>query len=51
MRTIVNKTYAEIVPGNSVLAERRLQTGDLRAWDNSFGDTEMPPGTRRKPGR
>jgi len=41
MRTIVNKTFEEIVSGDTVSVQRRLQGGDVRAWDNVFGDTDM----------
>ena len=42
MRTIVNKTFEEIVPGDTMSVQRRLQAGDLRAWDNSFGCIDLP---------
>ncbi len=44
MRTIVNKTFEEIVPGDSASVQRRLQAGDVRAWDAAFGDPDMLAG-------
>jgi phosphate acetyltransferase len=41
MKTIVNKTFEEIVPGDSASIQRCLQAGDVRAWDAAFGDTDM----------
>jgi phosphotransacetylase len=46
MRTIVNKTFDEIVVGDSASAERRLQAGDVRAWSAAFGEA----GTLAGPG-
>jgi len=37
-RTLVNKTFDEIAVGDSALAERRLQGGDVRAWSAAFGE-------------
>jgi phosphotransacetylase len=39
MRTIVNKTFDEIAPGDTASIRRTLQAGDVRAWANAFGDT------------
>jgi phosphotransacetylase len=44
MQTIVNKTFEEIVPGDTASVERSLQAGDVRAWDAAFGDTDMLTG-------
>jgi len=46
MRTIVNKTFDEIAPGDTASAERRLQAGDVRAWSAAFGEV----GTLSGPG-
>jgi phosphate acetyltransferase/phosphate butyryltransferase len=46
MRTIVNKTFEELAPGDTVSAERRLQTSDVRAWSAAFGEV----GTLAGPG-
>ncbi len=42
MRIIVNKTLEEIEPGESASVERRLQAGDVRAWEAAFGDVDLP---------
>ncbi len=44
MKTIVNKTFEEIAPGDSASIQRSLQAGDVRAWDAAFGDPELPAG-------
>ncbi len=44
MQSLVNKTFAEIVPGDSANMERELQPGDLRAWENAFGEAQSPIG-------
>jgi phosphotransacetylase len=44
MRTIVNKTFDEIVPGDTASVHRTLQIGDVRAWANAFGDTDFANG-------
>jgi phosphotransacetylase len=36
----VNKTFDEIVPGDSASIRRTLQAGDVRAWTNAFGDSD-----------
>jgi phosphotransacetylase len=41
MPTLVNKTFAEIAPGDSASAQRELQASDLRAWANAFGEAEL----------
>ncbi len=46
MRTIVNKTFEELAPGDTVSAERTLQAGDVRAWSAAFGEV----GTLAGPG-
>ena len=46
MRTIVNKTFDEIAPGDTASAERTLQAGDVRAWAAAFGEV----GTLAGPG-
>ena len=38
MRTIVNKTFDEIAPGDTASVERTLQAGDVRAWAAAFGE-------------
>lgn len=38
MRTIVNKTFDEIKPGDTASAQRTLQSRDVRAWSIAFGD-------------
>ena len=38
MRTIVNKTFDEIVPGDTAFVERIFQAGDVRAWSAAFGE-------------
>ena len=38
MRTIVNKTFEDLAPGDTASAERRLQAGDVRAWSAAFGE-------------
>ncbi len=42
MRIVVNKTLEEIAPGDSASIERRLQAGDVRAWEAAFGGVELP---------
>jgi phosphate acetyltransferase len=37
MRTIVNKTFEELAPGDTASTERTLQAGDVRAWSAAFG--------------
>ena len=44
MQTIVNKTFDEIVPGDTASVQRTLQAGDLRAWAAAFGDVDMLAG-------
>ena len=46
MQIVVNKTFDEIVAGDSASAERTLQPGDIRAWSAAFGeaDTLEEPG-------
>jgi phosphate acetyltransferase len=44
MQTIVNKTFDEIVPGDTASVQRTLQAGDLRAWAAAFGDVDMLDG-------
>jgi phosphate acetyltransferase len=46
MRTIVNKTFDEIVPGDTASVERIFQAGDVRAWSAAFGEV----GTLAAPG-
>jgi phosphate acetyltransferase len=41
MRTIVNKTFDEISPGDTASAQRTLQTRDVRAWGIAFGDAAL----------
>jgi phosphotransacetylase len=47
MRTIVNKTFDEIKPGDTATVQRTLQSRDVRAWVVAFGDavalTETTP--------
>jgi len=38
MRTIMNKTFDEIEPGDTASAQRTLQSRDIRAWGVAFGD-------------
>ena len=38
MKTIVNKTFEEIVVGDTASVERTLQAGDVRAWAAAFGE-------------
>ena len=49
MRTIVNRTFEEIAPGDSASIQRSLQAGDVRAWDAAFGDADIAdsPGESR----
>ena len=52
MRTIVNKTFEEMAPGDTASAERRLQAGDVRAWAAAFGEVGTlagPAKARRLP--
>ena len=44
MQTVVNKTFDEIVPGDTASVQRTLQAGDLRAWAAAFGDVDMLAG-------
>ena len=44
MPTIVNKTFEELSPGDSVSVQRTLQAGDVRAWANAFGDVDTLAG-------
>jgi phosphotransacetylase len=46
MRTIVNKTFEELAPGDTVSAGRTLLAGDVRAWSAAFGEV----GTLAGPG-
>jgi phosphate acetyltransferase len=50
MPTLVNKTFAEIAPGDCASMQRNLQPGDLRAWANAFGEAESitGPGERQR---
>ena len=50
MRTVANKTFEEIAPGDTVSVQRRLQAGDLRAWNNSFGCCDFPLGAGQSQG-
>ena len=44
MRTIVNKTFDELAPGDAASTERTLQAGDVRAWAAAFGEPDMLAG-------
>ena len=44
MPTIVNKTFEEIAVGDAAMAQRRLQAGDVRAWEAAFGEIATPAG-------
>lgn len=44
MKTIVNKTFEEIAPGDAASAQHTLQAGDVRAWAAAFGDADMLAG-------
>ena len=46
MKTIVNKTFEEIIVGNSASVKRTLQVSDVRAWAAAFGEagTLVGPG-------
>jgi phosphotransacetylase len=44
MQIIVNKTFDELVPGDTASVQRTLQAGDVRAWAAAFGDTDMLAG-------
>ncbi len=46
MKTIVNKTFEEIIVGDTASVERTLQVGDVRAWAVAFGEA----GTLTGPG-
>jgi phosphate acetyltransferase len=46
MRTMVNKTFEELAPGDTASVERILQAGDVRAWSAAFGEV----GTLAGPG-
>jgi phosphotransacetylase len=50
MRTIVNKTFDEIVPGDTASVERTLQAGDVRAWAAAFGETNRLAGPAESEG-
>lgn len=41
MPTIVNKTFEEIAVGDTASVQRRLQAGDVRAWEAAFGQIDM----------
>jgi phosphotransacetylase len=41
MPTIVNKTFAELAPGDAASVQRTLQAGDVRAWAAAFGEGDM----------
>ncbi len=41
MRTVVNKTFDEIAPGDVASVQRTLQAGDVRAWTTAFGEVGM----------
>ena len=43
-RTIVNRTFDEIAPGDAASIERTLQAGDVRAWAAAFGEPDMLAG-------
>ena len=38
MPSVENKTFGEIIVGNSASTERTLQAGDVRAWAAAFGE-------------
>jgi len=50
MKAIVNKTFAELTPGDAASVQRRLQASDVRAWANAFGDMDMLAGAGERQG-
>ena len=41
MKIVSNKTFSEIVHGDTVSVERTLQASDVRAWVTAFGEWNM----------
>ena len=50
MKAIVNKTFAELTPGDAASVQRTLQASDVRAWANAFGDMDMLAGPGERQG-